>query len=257
MTRSSRFMDLLSFAFSLSVVLIAAIWLWQSGILTVSLAQQENIIWYFIRSAGVTAYILLTISVVWGLALSSRVVKDWSPGALSMLLHSTVSWLGLTFALMHALLLLFDRYLSYQIADVLIPFTGPYRPLAVGLGTLAFWIMVVVTPSFALKKRLLGHRAWKLLHYASYAAFALVTIHGLAAGTDSGHTGFRLLIGISVLMSVILLGYRLGARRQTGSKRASPGHARARRGHSATSRTAAQQRETRTASGSTASVRQG
>ena len=129
MVKPARWMDTLSFGFSLVVVLVAALWLWQSGTFTITLSNEENLVWYLIRSAGITSYILLTISVVWGLAISSRVIKDWSPGVLSMLLHSTISWLGVALALGHAVLLMFDEYFVYGLADVFVPFTGPYRPL--------------------------------------------------------------------------------------------------------------------------------
>lgn len=214
MTTKERVLDGLSLVFSVGIVLVTAIWLTQSGAFNVSLTGNDNITWYLIRAAGITAYTLLTVSMVWGLAVSSRVVKDWSPGALSMLLHSTVSWLALGFSAFHMLLLLVDKFFSYQITDVLIPFVGPYRPLAVGLGTLAFWILVFVTPSFALKKRLFSQRAWKLLHYTSYAAFLMVTAHGIAAGTDSGHIGFRLLIVSSLLVTGGLLAHRVRSRTQ-------------------------------------------
>ena len=61
-------------------------------------------------------------------------VKDWSPGVVSMLMHSTLSWLAVVIELGHGLLLLVDQYFRYNVADVFIPFVGPYRPLAVGLG---------------------------------------------------------------------------------------------------------------------------
>jgi hypothetical protein len=59
---------------------------------------------------------------------------------------------------------------------------------------------------------------WRLLHYTSYAAFMLVTAHGLTAGTDSQKLGFQLLFGASVLLTVILLGYRIGVKRSSRGK---------------------------------------
>ena len=220
MTKSTRVMDVLSAAVSIVIVLIAVVWLWQTGAFQVSLMTQNNLIWYVIRSLGITAYILMTLSVVWGLVLSGRAAKDWSPGMLSMLLHSTISWLSLVFSALHAALLMFDDYFAYHLLDILVPFRGPYRPLAVGLGTLAFWILVIVTPSFALKKRILGHRLWKTIHYGSYAAFVLVTVHGLSAGTDAHNLGFRIMLGTGVFLTIILLGYRLGSRAQDERKTA-------------------------------------
>ncbi|RDJ93895.1 hypothetical protein B4Q13_18750, partial [Lacticaseibacillus rhamnosus] len=75
-------------------------------------------------------------------------------------------------AIGHALLLLVDKYFAYTIADVLVPFIGPYRPLAVGLGTLSLWVMLAVSASFWIKDRL-GHRNWWWLHLTSYVTFGL------------------------------------------------------------------------------------
>jgi predicted ferric reductase len=157
----------------------------------------------------VVAYIALIGSTVWGLFMSSQFVKDWSPGPVSMTIHATLSWLALLIGLIHGLLLMLDDYFTYTLSDVLVPFTGPYRPEVVGLGTLSFWLMVIISLSFPIKKWL-GHRNWQRLHYVSYAVFAMVTVHGLMAGTDGELLGFRLLTGLGVLMVTILLGIRLG-----------------------------------------------
>jgi len=209
MVKPSRLLDTAALLFSVIVLILALVGLGQTRMFSLALDQDQNLTWHLIRSAGITAYILLTISVIWGLALSSRLIKDWSPGMLSMLMHSTISWLALALGLIHALLLMVDKYFSYQISDIFVPFTGPYRPLAVGLGTLAFWILLVVTLSFS-AKRLIGHHIWKFIHFGSYIAFALITAHGLLAGTDAEHLGFRLLLTAGVIVVVLLLGMRLG-----------------------------------------------
>ncbi len=218
MNNDARWMDILSLIFSVVVVGLAVAWLAQTGALTHLSLNQENLVWYMIRAAGITAYILLTVSVLWGLALSSSAVKDWSPGPLSMVLHATISWLGLVFALGHGVLLLLDDYFTYTLTDVLVPFTGPYRPFATGLGVLAFWILLLVTPSFALKKRFFSHKNWQRLHRTSYAAFIFATAHGLLTGTDASNPGLRVLFGISVLLTVIMLGYRIGVKKAARKK---------------------------------------
>ncbi len=218
MVKAARWMDAFSLLFSVAIVVGSVLLLVRSGTLSTSLAQDWNPTWHLIRAMGVTAYILVTISVLWGLALSSRVFRDWSPGVLSVLLHTTVSWLGVVFGLGHGLLLMMDNYFRYHLTDVLIPFTGPYRPLAVGLGTLTFWIALVVSLSFAVKKRL-GHRAWKTLHLSSYGAFVMATAHGLLAGTDASRPGFRLLLLASVVLVTGLLAYRVMAAKASGTAR--------------------------------------
>jgi predicted ferric reductase len=194
---------------SVLVISLSAAWLFASGTFNFALNQDEKLVWHLVRSSGVVSYMLLLASTVWGLFISSQFVKDWSPGSVSMTLHSTVSWLALLLGLGHGLLLMFDDYFTYTLFDVLIPFTGPYRPAVVGLGTLAFWIIVAVSLSFPLKKHI-GNKTWKQLHYLSYAAFGMVSLHGLAAGTDGSLLGFRLLVGFGVVGVVLLLGIRVG-----------------------------------------------
>jgi predicted ferric reductase len=208
MAKAAPWIDRFAFALSALIVLTAAIYMGQHGIFSTSLTANNNSTWYFIRSAGITSYILLTISVLWGLALSSRVVKDWSPGVLSMLIHSTISWLAVVMGIGHGLLLLADQYFKYHLADIFIPFIGPYRPLAVGLGTLTFWIALAVAVSFAVRNRL-PRNVWKKVHYTSYAGFLLATAHGLLAGADASHLGFQLLLLGSVVLVVAMTVYRL------------------------------------------------
>ena len=94
MAKPARLFDSLSFLFTAAIVLGTAYWTWQSGFLNTSLLEDQSLSWHLVRSSGITAYILMTISMIWGLALSSRIVKDWSPGTLSMLLHASISWLA-------------------------------------------------------------------------------------------------------------------------------------------------------------------
>jgi sulfoxide reductase heme-binding subunit YedZ len=44
--------------------------------------------------------------------------------------------------------------------------------------------MVLIIVSFPIRKRI-GMRSWRRLHWATYGLFALATVHGLAAGTDT------------------------------------------------------------------------
>jgi methionine sulfoxide reductase heme-binding subunit len=206
---STRNTDLLVLAASLIVLGLSAAWMINGGMFSVALENDQKLSWHLVRSSGIVAYVLLLTSTIWGLLLSSQSVKDWSPGPVSLTLHSTISWLALLLGTGHGLLLLFDKYFTYSLADILVPFTGPYRPEAVGMGTLAFWLLAAISLSFPLKKRM-GQANWKRLHYTSYVAFGLVSMHGLFAGTDGTNVGFRLLVGGGVLLVILLLGIRVG-----------------------------------------------
>src|SRR4051812_42431477 len=95
-----------------------------SGAVNLSLTNDTQWSWHLVRSAGMVSYSLLAASMLWGLFLSSKVLKDWSPGPLTMLLHAATSWLAVVFAAAHALLLMFDNYYSYTLSNILVPFTG-------------------------------------------------------------------------------------------------------------------------------------
>ncbi|MCB9451041.1 MAG: ferric reductase-like transmembrane domain-containing protein [Anaerolineaceae bacterium] len=208
MKKSTKWIDLLAILFSLVILIVSAFIMIQNGAFSYALDADTKLSWHLVRSSGIVAYVLLAASTVWGLFMSSQLIKDWSPGPVSMTMHSTISWLALLLGLGHALLLMFDGYFNYTLGDIFIPFTGPYRPEVVGLGTLAFWLIVIVTLSFPLKKWM-GNKNWKRLHYTSYLAFGLVSIHGLFAGTDGGNLGFRVLVGIGTALVLILLGIRM------------------------------------------------
>jgi predicted ferric reductase len=208
MPKPAKWIDALALVFSLTVIALCVIWVLQSNFFALPLTQDDRLSWHLVRSAGITAYLLLVASMVWGMLVSSKLIRDWSPGVLSTTMHNTVSVLALVFSIIHMLLLLVDKYVTFTLPDILIPFIGPYRPAAVGLGIIAVWLIAVITISFPLQKRI-GYRAWKWLHMSSYAVFGLVTLHALFAGTDSSLLGFRILIAASVLAVVTLLLLRL------------------------------------------------
>ncbi len=207
--KSTKNTDILVLAISLIIIGLSAAWMINSGLFNFALSGDQKLSWHLVRSSGIVAYVLLLASTIWGLLLSSQFVKDWSPGPVSLTVHSTISWLALLLGLIHALLLLLDDYFTYTLSDILVPFTGPYRPEVVGLGTLAFWLLLVISLSFPLKKRI-GQANWRRLHYTSYIAFGLVSVHGLFAGTDGAHLGFRVLMGMGILLVVLMLGIRTG-----------------------------------------------
>jgi predicted ferric reductase len=164
--------------------------------------------WYLSRSMGIIAYLLMSASVMWGLVLSSKIVKEVAPPPAALAVHNAISWAGIGLGVLHALLLLFDTYYTYTLFDVLMPFVGPYRPGWVGLGTVSLYAMIVVSMSFAWRKWL-GQTGWRIIHYTSFLFYAVLTVHGLMAGTDSASAAIRLLYVVSVLGTLFLLNYRL------------------------------------------------
>ena len=171
-----------------------------------TLWASEKLAWYLTRSSGAVAYIVLSASTVWGLLLSTKVIKEWVPGAVALTMHETLSWLAAGLAAFHALALLFDHYYTYTLSNLLIPFTGPYEPLWVGLGTLAFYLLLLLSATFY-ARHWIGARRWRQLHYLTFGVYGLTTLHGWLAGTDSAAFGW--LYGTSAFVVILLTIYRV------------------------------------------------
>jgi predicted ferric reductase len=144
--------------------------------------------WYVTRSSGFVAYGLLWLSMALGLMITNKLARAWPGGPTLNDLHEYASVLGLGFGVLHALALLGDQYTKYTLAQVLAPFASAnYRPFWVGLGQVGFYLLLLVTLSFYLR-RWIGYRLWRAIHYLSFGVFLLALGHGLLSGTDAGAT---------------------------------------------------------------------
>ncbi len=182
---------------------------WLPGLMASLSGPEPKVYWYLARSAGIVAYLLLWLSVTMGLMLSSKLARSWPGGATATDLHQFLSLLALGFALFHGLILLGDRYFQFTLGQILVPFaTTSYRPLWVGLGQLGFYLALLVTASFYVR-RWIRYRVWRVVHYTSFAVYFLATAHGLAAGTDATTPAMIALYSASGLITYFLIIYRI------------------------------------------------
>jgi sulfoxide reductase heme-binding subunit YedZ len=171
-------------------------------------AHSESLAWYSSRILGFLAYGALAISVVYGLLLSSGLLDRVAHRAVSLTLHQDLSAIAIGLTGLHGALLALDTFVPQSVRQLVIPFTGPYRPEWVGVGQIAFYLMVVVYASFFVRRRI-GQRTWRALHYTTFLAFVGATAHGVMAGTDSSAAwAFWIYAGATVTV-VFLLGYRI------------------------------------------------
>ena len=166
--------------------------------------------WYVVRSAGILSYILLWLATVWGLLLTTRWLRAWNMSL--AIFHEFFSLLSIVFTLLHAVTLRFDTYLTFTWWHILVPFNAiPYRPLALGLGQVAFYLLVAIAISFYLRRRIGNHR-WRVLHYVAPIAYGLALIHAIAAGTDTQWDALRVFYIVSALVVLFLTYVRILAR---------------------------------------------
>jgi len=140
--------------------------------------------WYIARSAGVVAWALAALTVIWGLALSTRALGR-RPGAPWLTdLHRFLGGLTVTFVGIHLVGLWADSYVEFGPVELFVPMASSWRPGAVALGVVAFYLLLAVEIT-SLAMRRLPKKWWKAIHLSSYAVYALGTVHLLTAGTDA------------------------------------------------------------------------
>lgn len=165
-------------------------------------------IWLLTRSAGVGAFLMLYLTVAWGLLATTSLVAKRVSKRSSTLFHGFVASAGLLLLALHLIGLLLDRFVPFELLDLLVPYRASYRPFANTLGIVAMYAMVVVVASSWVRKQL-RPALWRAIHLLAVPAFAMALLHGVLAGSDSARVGMTLLYwitGCSVLFLVIVRG---------------------------------------------------
>ncbi len=162
----------------------------------------ETVTWDVARAGGFTAYILLTLAVVVGLALSTQLQSPsrW-PRLINSELHNFLTLLSTIFLGVHVLAVIADPFTHFGWNEILIPLASHYRPEWMALGIVGLYLGIAIGISTLLRKRI-GYKWWRRLHVLTLGIFALATIHGLGTGSDT-QTWWAL--GI-YLVSLVLVG---------------------------------------------------
>ncbi|WP_406205089.1 ferric reductase-like transmembrane domain-containing protein [Kitasatospora sp. NBC_01560] len=147
-------------------------------------ALAANPLWYATRAGGTVALLLLTATVVLGIAVGGkgapRRIGRFEVG----LLHRNLAVLTLAFLALHIATAVLDPFVHLDWAAAVAPFGASYRPLWLGLGTVAFDLLLAVLATSALRLRL-GRGRWKAVHWLAYAAWPLALFHAAGTGSDT------------------------------------------------------------------------
>jgi predicted ferric reductase len=145
--------------------------------------MNKQLWWYVARSGGIVAWALLAASVLWGLALSTKVLRGKPRPNWILDLHRFLGGLALVFTAIHVLALVLDSYVHFGVAEVLVPFASAWHPVAVAWGVIGLYLLIAVELTSLARKRI-SKRMWRMTHYLSFPLFLLTTVHALSAGTD-------------------------------------------------------------------------
>jgi sulfoxide reductase heme-binding subunit YedZ len=202
---------ILAFVIS-GILLLGIMWIFPIGspfwatVSSIFALSSDQAMWYITRAAGMIAYLLLWLSTVWGLVLPTKLLNDYLSGDFSFDFHQFISLLSLGFLGLHVVVLTADKFLPFSIAQLLIPFLSPYRPLWVGIGILSFYLLLLVTITFYLRKRI-GMKTFRYIHYTSLIAYLGAVMHAFLSGTDSSLPAVMFIYFFTVSVVIFLTVY--------------------------------------------------
>ena len=190
--------------------------------------------WLISRASGVVALALVSLSVLMGLAMAARAIPRPGWKRTIARLHEHLALTALAAVGLHGVSLLGDTWLKPGLRGIAIPFALPYRPGFTGAGIIAGYLMMLVGPSFYLRRRI-GAGRWRKLHRVSAAIWMLSVVHTLGAGSDATALWLRAVVLAPVAPIAYLLVLRI-ARERPAARRPASAHPRrsARRAPSAT-----------------------
>ncbi len=160
----------------------------------------SDVLWFLTRSSGIVAMILIAAAIIDGFIYSGREGGQRLRPVWWVDLHRGLGGYALIFTVFH-LLTAYGADLGYRVIDIVIPGISKQSTLAVTLGVLAFYAMLV-TVFTTWPKRRLRRRIWHAIHLLTLPAAIAIGVHGWQMGTDS-RTGWYLAL-MAILTGLVM-----------------------------------------------------
>jgi sulfoxide reductase heme-binding subunit YedZ len=177
--------------------------------------MSTDALWYLGRGTGVMALVLLTLSVTAGILTSSGRTVVGVPRFAVATVHRNAGLIATVLLLIHVTTLLLDPYAQLKLVNLVVPFGAAYRPLWIGLGTVAFDLLLAIVVTSLLRTRI-GLRGWRAVHWFAYAAWPIALLHALFAGSDATTWWLRALAVLCFLTAGVAALWRLAGTTQEG-----------------------------------------
>jgi hypothetical protein len=166
--------------------------------------------WYLARGTGAVALVPLTASVVLGIVGSVRFTAPRWPRFAIDSVHRDVSLLVVVVLVIHIVTSVLDGFAPIRLFDGIVPFVTPYRPLWMGLGTLAFDLLLAIAITSMVRRRL-GYRAWRAIHWLAYASWPVAVLHGLGTGSDVKQWWMLALTAVCIVAVLVAVWTRIAS----------------------------------------------
>jgi len=183
-----------------------------------AVAHSGTALWYLTRATGLISLILLSATVVLGIVASVGWTATQWPRFVSQAVHRNLSLFCIALVAIHIVTTVADGFVPINYLDAFIPFLTPYRPLWIGLGALAFDMLLAVGITSGLRRRI-GARVWRGVHYLAYVCWPIAVLHGLGSGSDARLSIMVLTEVVCIAAVVSAVAWRLVAARGLTSAR--------------------------------------
>jgi sulfoxide reductase heme-binding subunit YedZ len=157
----------------------------------------DQLLWYTTRGAGAVSLVLLSAVVVLGLLARVRFERHGWPRFLSAAVHGDLALMTLVFLLLHIITAVVDPFTHLGLVAALVPFGSYYRTFWLGLGTIAFELLIAIVVT-SLLRRFIGARVWRGIHWLAYASWPVAVLHGIGTGTDNTSLWMLAIDGVCV-----------------------------------------------------------
>lgn len=139
--------------------------------------------WYVCRSAGLTAWVMLSMSLIWGALISGRILSGARLRRWFTEMHPFLATVGLGALVLHIVAAVADAQIGLRWLDSVIPFEAAWNPTGLAWGVVSLWALAIVELT-SLARRHMARTVWHGIHLASYGAAWLMALHAAFAGTD-------------------------------------------------------------------------
>jgi sulfoxide reductase heme-binding subunit YedZ len=170
--------------------------------------MNDTILWYTTRGAGAVSLVLFSAVVVLGVLSSLRFeVQGW-PRFLTTGLHRNLALTAVVFLALHIVTAVVDPFTHLGWLAAVVPFSSYYRTFWLGLGVIAVELLIAITVT-SLVRGLIGHYAWRVIHWLSYASWPIAVVHSFGTGTDNLSTWMLAIDVVCIAAVVVSVGARL------------------------------------------------
>jgi len=102
-----------------------------------------------------------------------------------------------------------DPFSPIRWLDAVVPLVSAYRPVWLGLGAVAFDLLVALVVTSLVRVRL-GYRSWRVVHWLAYACWPVAVVHGLGTGSDTRSVWMLVIDATAIGLVICAVAWRVG-----------------------------------------------